>query len=120
VASARLRSCALACAALIAAVSPVTAYPIQGIGSNSCAQFAADYRKNPEIWEISYFTWAQGYMSGLNISAMGAGNRPRDLAGDYSAQKQKIRSFCDQSPLKSYMSAIIDLWKNLPLTSEDK
>lgn len=92
------------------------AHPIQGVGSNSCAQFALDYRKNPEIWETGYFMWAQGYMSGLNISAMGNGNRARELAGDYSLQKQRIRVFCDQYPLKSYMDSIIDLWKVLPPT----
>ena len=110
----------LACVALFAIAGSAFAYPIQGIGSNSCGQFAADYRKNPEIWEIAYFTWAQGYMSGLNIAGMGNGYRPRELSGDYSAHRQKIRSFCDQSPLKSYMDAVIDLWKNLPPTLEDK
>lgn len=93
-----------------------SASPIQGLGATSCADFAFQYRKNPEMWELSYFTWAQGYMSGLNISAMGNGNRARDLGGDFSLQKQKLRAFCDQAPLKTYMNAVIDLWKSLPPT----
>lgn len=104
--------------ALAVALTPIpaSAHPIQGLGATSCADFAFQYRQNPEMWELSYFTWAQGYMSGLNIAGMGNGNRPRELAGDYPVQKQRIRGFCDRSPLKNYMDAVIDLWKSLPPT----
>ena len=63
------------------------AYPMHGVGVTSCAEFARLYQGSPEYTELVFFSWGQGYMSGLNISAMGHGFLARDLAGDTSQQK---------------------------------
>jgi hypothetical protein len=40
-----------------------------GDGMDSCAVFAQEYAANPDAAENVYFTWAQGFMSGLNLEA---------------------------------------------------
>ena len=39
-----------------------------GTGVGSCGKFAADYRQNPDQVDNLFFTWAQGFMSGFNIT----------------------------------------------------
>ena len=41
---------------------------IMGPGSVTCGKFAADYRQNPDQVDNLFFTWAQGFMSGFNIT----------------------------------------------------
>ena len=60
---------------------------MHGVGVTSCAEFARLYQGSPEYTELVFLSWGQGYMSGLNISAMGHGFLARDLAGDTSQQK---------------------------------
>ena len=90
------------------------AYPMQGVGATSCAEFARMYRNSPEYTELVFFSWGQGYMSGLNISAMGQGFLARDLAGDMAQQQQEIRRYCADNPLKNYKDAVFDLYGKLP------
>jgi hypothetical protein len=75
-------------AGFVGALTTLTclAYPMQGVGVTSCAEFARLYQGSPEYTELMFFSWGQGYMSGLNISAMGQGFLARDLAGDLAQQ----------------------------------
>jgi hypothetical protein len=41
-------------------------FDIRGAGTTSCAKYAETYRKNPDYTDNVYYSWAQGYMSGLN------------------------------------------------------
>jgi hypothetical protein len=77
--------------------------PIIGIGSNSCSQFAQDY-KDSETAESGYFGWAQGFMSGFNGSLMWSKQPTRDLGSTSLKEQQiRIRLYCDQHPLNAYM-----------------
>jgi hypothetical protein len=77
-----------------------------GPGSSTCAEFADKMRNNPEIVEPYFFTWAQGYMSGLNGSL--PLTKQRDLAAKSIDEEQSfIREFCDQRPLVRYMRAVL-------------
>jgi hypothetical protein len=95
------------------------AYPIQGVGVMSCAEFGRLYQLSPENTELVFFSWGQGYMSGLNISATGRGFTARDLAGDIGQQKQEIRRYCANNPLKNYMDAVFDFYAQLPPYVDD-
>lgn len=87
---------------------------MHGVGVTSCAEFGRLYLTAPENTELVFFSWGQGYMSGLNISAMGQGYMARDLAGDVGQKKQEIRQYCADNPLKNYMDAVFNLYAKLP------
>lgn len=86
----------------------------QGAGSFTCAQFAEDYRGSPDLSEVTFFTWAQGYMSGLNVS-LPKGVPFRNLAGSPTSDEEGfIRNYCDKHPLELYMDAVEHLYWTLP------
>jgi hypothetical protein len=100
------------CLGLMPLSSPVTAaeqYQSMGAGTRSCAVFARTYKEKPKSADMIYFSWAQGYMSGVNRTA-GANNkdfRPANLnAKSVGAQRKFIREFCDRNPLKDYREAV--------------
>ena len=67
-----------------------------GAGSASCAKFANYYKESPEVWENHFFTWAQGFMSGLNTaflaSQRNANLSPTSLA--IAEQQLRLRLYC--------------------------
>jgi hypothetical protein len=84
-----------------------------GIGNTSCAQFAELYREAPDDTETLYYSWAQGVMSGLNVSLRGA--RADLLPHNFDADDQKayMRRFCDKRPSAFYIDAVMDLYATL-------
>ena len=97
---------------LLIAPDAAKAAPMQGFGARSCAVFANDLKETNMI-EAVYFTWAQGYMTGLNMGLLAIGNETTDLLPlgfDTDRQQGFIRRFCDQHPLKSYSEAVDDLF----------
>ena len=89
---------------------------IIGAGMQTCAVFVAHYKGNVPSLENFYFSWAQGYMSGLNVAASsGVGNSsPADLnAVPAAAQLRFIRDFCDHNPLKRYSAAVEALFTRI-------
>lgn len=85
-----------------------------GAGAVSCGEFAESFRRSTNS-ETLFFTWAQGYMSGLNLALKTAGKPIRDLrAREANIQKQTIRSYCNSHPLDVYMSAVNALFITLP------
>jgi hypothetical protein len=83
-----------------------------GIGVRTCAKFADDMRTTQGAEGI-YFTWAQGFMSGVN--SMLAAGKHRDLGGkSVEAEQSFIREFCDQRPLARYLNAVEALFHTLP------
>jgi hypothetical protein len=110
------------CLGLMALSSPVTAaeqYQSMGAGTRSCAVFARTYKDKPKTADMIYFSWAQGYMSGVNLAA-GINNkdyRPANLnAMAIAAQQRFIRDFCDRNPLKDFREAVDTLLGNIRST----
>jgi hypothetical protein len=88
-------------------------YGVMGIGAMSCGKIADEYRQNPTAWETGMLTWAQGFMSGANVSLSG---EYRDMGAlSLDAQKQFLLSYCDQHPMAQFMKAAIELYFKLPL-----
>lgn len=85
---------------------------IAGAGWVPCAEFAQKYQQNPQSTEDIFFTWAQGYMTGLNNSSIF--NRKNLRGWRLEQQKQHIRFFCDKHPLQNVVFAVRDLYSNLP------
>jgi hypothetical protein len=86
-----------------------------GLGVNSCADFARTYAANPKLVEDTYFVWAAGFMSGLNLDAAAFGRPYRIInSNDTASYKLRIRSYCDEHPLVPYAHAVADLYTTLP------
>jgi len=83
-----------------------------GFGANSCAAFAAIYKNDPAGAETGFFTWAQGFMSGMNMVLLGREHqRSTDLAlWDMERQRQYIRAYCAANPARSYDEGVFDLF----------
>jgi len=85
-----------------------------GAGITSCATFAEQYRSSPQVVELVYFAWAQGFMAGMNATDVKATGRARDLSSmTTNEQKDYLRSYCDAHPLSEYMYAAWDLYMKL-------
>jgi hypothetical protein len=93
-----------------------------GAGTRSCAQFERDYSENPEFFELVYFSWAQGYLSGFWIAASSKNPDPtHDLMPQgrgESWQRSFIREYCQEHPLSPYSEAVATL--NLELAKSQK
>ncbi len=58
-------------------------FTVAGHEASTCAKFEKEYGAAPQVAEITYVTWAQGFMSGLNLNA----------------DKEKQRDFFGQSTI---------------------
>lgn len=86
-------------------------YVSSGAGDSSCVEFAEQYKKHKEAMEIFYFSWAQGYLSAHNSWLHYTKRKTLDLnAVPQDNQKQHIRSYCSNNPLKDYVDAVISLF----------
>jgi hypothetical protein len=93
-----------------------------GVGTHSCAEFAKLYTSNPSVAEDIFFTWAQGFMSGLNASSWAEIGTYRSIEGtpsEMAALKIRVRSYCDVHPLAQYVSAVLDVYNSLPIKKEN-
>ena len=89
---------------------------VAGAGVTTCAVFASRYKENLEKVEIIYFTWAQGFMSGLNTGLIASNSETPDLhPNDFDTEDQQghIRHYCDQHPLADYFEATLDLYNEM-------
>ena len=88
---------------------------IMGPGSVTCGKFAADYRQNPDQVDNLFFTWAQGFMSGFNITET-TGTYRDMTAVPIDVQKKFILNYCNQHPSLEYAKAVMELYHyKLPL-----
>jgi hypothetical protein len=108
-------SIALALAMLIQPTgSRAEEFSYAGIGAISCGEIAKGYRQNPTQIENMMVTWAQGFMSGQNLSP--GSTQYRDLAAmSLDAQKESLRNYCDEHPMAELVKGVIDLYLKLPL-----
>jgi hypothetical protein len=89
-----------------------------GVGTSSCAEFGKLYAQNPQIWENTYFSWAQGFMSGLNSALLKANGTSRNMnVITTDAQERRIRFYCNAHPLAMYEQAVFDLFNDMPMTT---
>jgi hypothetical protein len=82
-----------------------------GPGITTCADFQNAYHDNADL-ENLFFSWALGFMSGLNTSLMGHGET--NLHGlSENSQKQFLRSTCGAHPHDTYYGAVFDLYNRM-------
>lgn len=82
-----------------------------GSGTMSCADVASAYQQHPED-ENLFFSWAQGFMSGLNTELLQHGET--NLNGlSLDAQKEFVRSYCKDRPHAPYFEAVFKLFDRM-------
>jgi hypothetical protein len=82
-----------------------------GSGTMSCDEVTGAIQQHPED-ENLFFSWAQGFMSGLNTDLLKRGET--DLNGlSLDAQKQFVRSYCKENPRNAYFAAVFKLFDKM-------
>jgi hypothetical protein len=121
----------------LAAATTAHAEPASNMGPGmmTCADFNQLYKAATLVRELNadpvapravkdledyYFSWAQGFMSGLNDAFEGSISRYRDLRSvSLAQQKQSLRAFCLQNPASKYrdgINALLNVMTIVPST----
>lgn len=102
-------------ASLLAFPSLAQTAKIVGWGATSCSQFTQDMTQNPAN-EIAFFSWAQGYMSGILITRPPAVDETLDLnpaSFPRSRQFEFLQAFCIEQSRAEFADAVQALYKRL-------
>ncbi len=83
----------------------------QGAGTMLCSEFEQAISKHSED-ENLFFSWAQGFMSGLNTDLLPHGGTDLNEL-PMQMQKQAIRSYCNDHPRASYFEAVFKLYNRM-------
>ena len=85
----------------------------RGLGLTSCAEYAKEYRTNPNATDRFFMTWVYGFISGVNAVGYAA---YFDLgAKTPDEMKRFLRQYCNDHPLTNFADAAMELLKSLPM-----
>jgi len=88
---------------------------IYGAGARECSGFIADVKSDAKIG-LSYFSWAQGYMSRRNTEEKEKNGHDVDLtpkAFDYNKQYEAMGSFCVINGSAHFVDAVEAVYERL-------
>jgi hypothetical protein len=88
---------------------------IVGTGAATCATFLSDIARNP-MSEREYFSWAQGYMSGILMRSPPGKDENLDLTPREFPVKDQLaffRTFCAANGQYDYADAAASLYQRL-------
>jgi hypothetical protein len=108
---------------LITITSANAEFAGMGTGLESCGTFAKNYQVSPQTFESIYFSWAQGFLTGVNaIAAAKQDGTNRDLSSiPVNQQQQFLRDYCNKHPLAEYMEGVVALYLKFKLsTAQEK
>lgn len=102
----------------VASAAPQASWPgpasLAGPGITTCTDFEKAYHDNRESNENLFYSWALGFMSGLNASVMLVGHGETDLHElSEQAQKEFLRSTCKAQLRGTYVGAVFDLYNRM-------
>jgi hypothetical protein len=88
---------------------------LAGAGAISCAVYGQDFKRDPLDFGNFFFSWAQGFMSGLNTRHFGTHDTTDLQPASYppDAQERFIEGYCDQHPLATFVDAVMMLWSDM-------
>ena len=88
---------------------------IYGAGARDCAGFLADVKAQPNLG-LSYFSWAQGYMSHRNTIEKEKNGHDVNLtpkAFDFSKQYEAMGNFCVINSTAHFVDAVEAVYERL-------
>jgi hypothetical protein len=83
-----------------------------GPGTVSCAEFRQAYNNDPKNAENLFFSWALGFMSGLNTELLERGETDLN-AMPMAKQKELVRTWCEKHPQAGYFAAVFELYNHM-------
>lgn len=96
--------------AMLMTAGTAAAINVAGPGGYSCGKFMVDTEVSERASAI-YFSWAQGYLTGLNIKYAQSPNAV-DLT-DIDGQQYWLKNYCKENSLDFYIKAVTKLWIEL-------
>jgi hypothetical protein len=84
-----------------------------GPGAASCTQYAQSVRSGGEDMHSFFFSWAQGFLSGLNTRPLLSGKPTNLAARPTNYQQAFIDRYCDERPLATYVNAVLSLYDTM-------
>ncbi len=111
----RMRYLIIIAVGLLIATNSNASETVAGAGVNSCGKFLADIETGGEVLSAVYFSWAQGYLTGLNTK-YSLGRRSAAELPDRAEIEFWIRIYCEDNPLDQYLMAATRLWASLRAT----
>lgn len=97
--------------------NPGHATEVIGVGTGSCTQLSKEYQKNPTTAFNRFYTWYEGFVTGLNLLL----DPPRNLDMKYlnvTDQWAALRAYCDKHPLVGFYEAAAKVMSDLPLREQ--
>lgn len=85
---------------------------VAGVGTAPCSNFN---RARETVAEAGYFSWVQGWLSGMNAARKVQRAPYSDLAAmPYQAMLDHVRAYCGSHPKSQLYEAAVDLIGRLP------
>jgi hypothetical protein len=108
---------------LLAFTAPAHAkdYLVWGLGAQTCTEYLKFYQQNPQMTDVNFGTWMQGYMSGMNVATQYNNNTYRNLASySLDGMNKWMRHYCNQHPQDRFMTGVTWLGTKLPVMQMPK
>lgn len=84
-----------------------------GPGNTSCPNYVQEVRSKGSIMRNFYFSWAQGYLSGMNSVVLYSAKNTNLGSHDLSVQMDFIDRYCEQHPSAFYVQAVLSLFDHM-------
>jgi hypothetical protein len=88
-----------------------------GAGANRCSVYLASARQDSALTRSVYYTWAIGFMTGLNFAFLNfkSAEDRLSLLDTYSQDdfEQRMHAFCQTNPSSYYMDGVVDLYASM-------
>jgi hypothetical protein len=88
-----------------------TGQAISGAGTASCGQYI-EHSADKDISDL-FVSWAQGFLSGLNVANHVATNRDFVILPDGASIKAYLDKYCRENPLEEPITGTMLLFKQL-------
>ena len=88
---------------------------LYGLGAQTCATFDTQYRNQPALTEVVYYSWYQGFLSSTNLALHADGKRPVDYDATVAITQDDegfLRDYCALHPDQQFIRAVLQLIKN--------
>ena len=102
---------------LLVSTDSVTAHAtrLYGLGAQACATFNTQYRIEPALTEVTYYSWYQGFLSSTNLVLHADGRRPVDYNATVAVTQDDegfLRDYCALHPDQQFIHAVLQLIRN--------
>ena len=89
----------------------------EGFGTVPCAVYAKRYQEQPDITDLTYGSWLDGFVTGFNGGVVAQNYQVQriDIGGmDRKHRDAFMHDYCSRNPLKPYMEGVLELMTALP------